>query len=90
MDGAPEGLRLHFLYHLGRANKVAGLMAQGWPLSRLLSLMLVSVVPKGSSVLIADLAVLLDLETEIRETSGGDRCIHLWIDEYDQPRGSDF
>ncbi|XP_052204094.1 uncharacterized protein LOC127809371 [Diospyros lotus] len=34
---------------------------------------MVSVVPKGSSILVAGLAVLLDLKTEIREASGSDQ-----------------
>ena len=54
------------------------------------SLISVSVVPKGSSVLIAGLEVQLDLETKIRKASGGDQCIHLWIDECGQPKGSYF
>jgi len=33
--------------------------------------MLVSVVPKGSSILIAGMAVQLDLETKIQEVSEG-------------------
>ena len=52
--------------------------------------MSVSVVPKGSSVLIASLVVRLDLEIEIRKASRGDQCIHLWINECGQPKGSDF
>ena len=47
-------------------------MAQEWLLIEAFSLMTVSVVPKGSSILVAGLSVRLDLETEIREASGGD------------------
>ena len=90
------------LYHSGHANVVADalsktvptimarLMAQEWLLIKAFSLMSVSVVPKGSSVLIASLAVRLDLETEIREAGWSDQCIHLWINECGQPKGSDF
>ena len=78
------------LYHPGRANVVAGLMAQEWLLIEAFSLISASVVPKGSFVLIASLAVRLDLETEIQKASGGDQCIHLWIDECGQPKSSDF
>ena len=49
-----------------------------------------SVVLKGSFILIAGLAVQLDLETEIREASGGDWRIRLWVDEQGQPKNSDF
>ena len=90
------------LYHPGHANVVAdalsrtvpavmaGLMAQEWLLIEAFSLMTVSVVPKGSSILVAGLSVRLDLETEIREASGGDRRIRLWVDEQGQPNNSDF
>ena len=54
------------------------------------NLMTVSVVPKGSFILMAGLAVRLDLETEIREASGGDRHIRLWVDEKGQPKSSNF
>ena len=60
---------------------MAGLMAQEWLLIEAFSLMTVSVMPKGSSILVAGLSVRLDLETEIREASGGDWHIRLWVDE---------
>ena len=47
-------------------------------------------MPKGSSILVASLLVQLDLETEIREASGGDRRTRLWVDEQGQPKSSDF
>ena len=77
------------LCHPGHANVVAdalsrtvpavmaGLMAQEWLLIEAFSLMMVSVVPKGLSILVDGLSIRPDLETEIREASGGDRRIRL-------------
>jgi len=38
-------------------------------------------VPKGLSILVVGLSIRLDLDTEIREASGGGRRIRLWVDE---------
>ena len=81
-------------YHLGRANVLADalnrnvptsmsrMMAREWQMIEAFSQLMVSVVLKESSVLIAGMIVQLVLVNEIREAYVDNKRIHLWVDEH--------